>query len=198
MTTYKIKIQSSEEEFEIKPSQTILEGAIAAGITIPYGCQDGACGSCKGKIISGKFFLNDHQSSALTESDIKLGMTLYCKTMAQEDLVIEPNIPDTYDEYPPKFYPVRVESLANLNHDVMQMYLKLPASETLKFKAGQYIEFLMADGSRRAFSMANAPHESMIELHLRLIEGGKFTSFVFNEMKEKSIHRIEGLLGSSI
>ena len=71
MTTYKIKIQSSGEEFEIKPSQTILEGAIAAGITIPYGCQDGACGSCKGKIISGKFFLDDHQSSALTESDIK-------------------------------------------------------------------------------------------------------------------------------
>ena len=176
MTTYKIKIQSSGEEFEIKPSQTILEGAIAAGITIPYGCQDGACGSCKGKIISGKFFLNDHQSSALTESDIKLGMTLYCKTMAQEDLVIEPNIPDMYDEYSPKVYPVRVESLANLNHDVMQMYLKLPASETLKFKAGQYIEFLMADKSRRAFSMANAPHESMIELHLKLIEGGKFTS----------------------
>ena len=53
----------------------------------------------------------------------------------------------------------------------------------------------MADGSRRAFSMANAPHESMIELHLRLIEGGKFTSFVFNEMKEKSIHRIEGPIG---
>ena len=195
MTTYKIKIQSSGEEFDIKPSQTILEGSIAAGITLPYGCQDGACGSCKGKIISGKFFLNDHQSSALTESDIKLGMTLYCKTMAQEDLVIEPNIPDMYDEYSPKVYPVRVESLANLNHDVMQMYLKLPASETLKFKAGQYIEFLMADKSRRAFSMANAPHESMIELHLRLIEGGKFTNFVFNEMKEKSIHRIEGPIG---
>jgi CDP-4-dehydro-6-deoxyglucose reductase len=49
MTTYKIKIQSSGEEFEIKPSQTILEGAIAAGITLPYACQDGACGSCKGK-----------------------------------------------------------------------------------------------------------------------------------------------------
>ena len=195
MTTYKIKIQSSGAEFEIKPSQTILEGAIAAGITIPYGCQDGACGSCKGRIISGKFFLNDYQSSALTDSDIKLGMTLYCKAMAQEDLVIEPNIPDMHDEYSPKFFPVRVESLSNLNHDVMQMYLKLPATEILKFKAGQYIEFLMADGSRRAFSMANAPHESMIELHLRLIKGGKFTSFVFNEMKEKSIHRIEGPIG---
>ena len=66
----------SIEEFDVKPSQTILEGAIAAGITIPYGCQDGACGSCKGKVISGKFFLNDYQSSALTDSDIKAGMTL--------------------------------------------------------------------------------------------------------------------------
>jgi len=195
MVNYKIKIESSQLEFDVKPSQTILEGAIAAGITIPYGCQDGACGSCKGKVISGKFFLNDYQSSALTDSDIKAGMTLYCRAMAQGDLVIEPNVPEIFDEYSPKVMPVRVESLTKLNHDVMQMYLKLPASEKLIFKAGQYIEFLMADGSRRAFSMANAPHESMIELHLRLIEGGKFTSFVFNEMKEKSIHRIEGPIG---
>ena len=195
MPTYKIKIQSSGLEFHVKPSQTILEGAIASGITLPYGCQDGACGSCKGKVISGKYFLNEYQSSALTDSDIKAGNTLYCKSMAQEDLVIEPNIPEVYDQYSPKVLPVKVESLTRLNHDVMQMFLKLPAKETFRFKAGQYIEFIMGDGSRRAFSMANAPLDSMIELHLRLIEGGKFTSFVFNEMKEKSIHRIEGPIG---
>jgi len=193
--TYKIKIQSSGLEFHVKPSQTILEGAIASGIILPYGCQDGACGSCKGKVISGKYFLNEYQSSALTDSDIKAGNTLYCKSMAQEDLVIEPNIPEVYDQYSPKVLPVKVESLTRLNHDVMQMFLKLPAKETFRFKAGQYIEFIMGDGSRRAFSMANAPLDSMIELHLRLIEGGKFTSFVFNEMKEKSIHRIEGPIG---
>ena len=195
MPTYKIKIKSSGLEFDVKPSQTILEGAIASGITLPYGCQDGACGSCKGKVISGKYFLNEYQSSALTDSDIKAGNTLYCKSMAQEDLVIEPNIPEVYDQYSPKVLPVKVESLTRLNHDVMQMFLKLPAKETFRFKAGQYIEFIMGDGSRRAFSMANAPLDSMIELHLRLIEGGKFTSFVFNEMKEKSIHRIEGPIG---
>ena len=195
MPTYKIKIQSSGLEFHVKPSQTILEGAIASGITLPYGCQDGACGSCKGKVISGKYFLNEYQSSALTDSDIKAGNTLYCKSMAQEDLVIEPNIPEVYDQYSPKVLPVKVESLTRLNHDVMQMFLKLPAKETFRFKAGQYIEFIMGDGSRRAFSMANAPLDSKIELHLRLIEGGKFTSFVFNEMKEKSIHRIEGPIG---
>ena len=195
MPTYKIKIKSSGLEFNVKPSQTILEGAIASGITLPYGCQDGACGSCKGKVISGKYFLNEYQSSALTDSDIKAGNTLYCKSMAQEDLVIEPNIPEVYDQYSPKVVPVKVESLTRLNHDVMQMFLKLPAKETFRFKAGQYIEFIMGDGSRRAFSMANAPLDSMIELHLRLIEGGKFTSFVFNEMKEKSIHRIEGPIG---
>ena len=195
MPTYKIKIKSSGLEFNVKPSQTILEGAIASGITLPYGCQDGACGSCKGKVISGKYFLNEYQSSALTDSDIKAGNTLYCKSMAQEDLVIEPNIPEVYDQYSPKVLPVKVESLTRLNHDVMQMFLKLPAKETFRFKAGQYIEFIMGDGSRRAFSMANAPLDSMIELHLRLIEGGKFTSFVFNEMKEKSIHRIEGPIG---
>ena len=69
MVNYKIKIESSQLEFDVKPSQTILEGAIAAGITIPYGCQDGACGSCKGKVISGKFFLNDYQLQKVKSCD---------------------------------------------------------------------------------------------------------------------------------
>jgi len=195
VANYKIKIDSTGEYFDVKPSETILEGAISAGITMPYGCQDGACSSCKGKVISGNFFLDVHQSSALTESEKKQGYTLFCKTMAQEDLVIETNLPHLNDNVPSKITPVRVESLTKLNHDVMQMCLKLPGFESLNFKAGQYIEFIMSDGSRRAFSIANAPHETMIELHLRLIEGGKFTNFVFNEMKEKSIHRIEGPIG---
>jgi len=78
----------------------------------------------------------------------------------------------------------------------MQILLKLPAGENLQFKAGQYLEFILKDGARRAFSMANAPGDDLIELHVRLIEGGTFTNYVFNEMKEKSIHRIEAPIGN--
>ncbi|MEN9984168.1 MAG: hypothetical protein RI918_2137, partial [Pseudomonadota bacterium] len=78
--------------------------------------------------------------------------------------------------------------------------LQLPASDTLQYKAGQYIEFILRDGARRSYSMASAPHiaseSKTLELHIRHMPGGKFTDHVFGEMKEKEIQRIEGPFGS--
>ena len=194
--SHKITIQPDGVIFDLKSSQTILEGAIAAGITIPYGCRNGACGSCKAKVLSGKVHCEEFQQSAMTDDEQENGWTLCCMAYATEDVTIEARISKTDSDIPQsKITPVRVEALEKLNHDVMRMYLKLPGNEKLNFIAGQYIEFIMADGSRRAFSIASPPHAPLIELHLRLIEGGKFTHFVFEEMQEKSIHRIEGPIG---
>jgi CDP-4-dehydro-6-deoxyglucose reductase, E3 len=80
------------------------------------------------------------------------------------------------------------------------MRLQLPANVVLKYRAGQYVEFILRDGSRRSYSMANAPEHlgepPQIELHLRHMPGGKFTDHVFSAMKEKEILRVEGPLGS--
>ena len=192
--SYTVTLKASGKTFQAKPSQTILEAAADAGITIPYGCRSGMCGSCKGKLVSGDVMLEDYQESALTEQEKSDGLILCCKALATESITID--IRESEEEViKSKVTPVRVESLEKLNQDVVKMMLKLPGDEILKFKAGQYIEFIMADNSRRAFSLANPPHQDLLELHLRLIEGGKFTQFVFNEMKEKSIHRIDAPIG---
>jgi CDP-4-dehydro-6-deoxyglucose reductase len=183
-------------EFEIKPSQTILEAAISSGITLPYGCRSGSCGSCKATIIKGDVFHEDIMPGVLTDKDKSEQNFLLCKTYATSDVTIASLVEKKLDEFPKKITPVRVEKLNLLNHDVMQILLKLPAGENLQFKAGQYLEFILKDGARRAFSMANAPGDDLIELHVRLIEGGMFTNYVFNEMKEKSIHRIEVPIGN--
>jgi CDP-4-dehydro-6-deoxyglucose reductase len=193
--SYKISLSPSGEIFDAKPSETILEAAIRAGITIPFGCQNGSCGSCKSKIISGNVFLEGYQTSALNNSEVVDGWTLCCRALATEDLVIETRTQIDETLMNPIITPVRIEALEKLNHDVMKMTLKLPGNKTLGFRAGQYLEFIMKDGSRRAFSIASPPSETLIELHLRLIKGGKFTHFVFNEMQEKTIHRIEAPIG---
>ncbi|MDC0423510.1 2Fe-2S iron-sulfur cluster-binding protein, partial [Methylophilaceae bacterium] len=192
---YKISILPTGEIFDAKPSETILEAATRAGITIPFGCQNGSCGACKSKIVSGNVFLEGYQTSVLNNSEVADGWTLCCKALATEDLVIETRTQIDEELMNPIITPVRIEALEKLNHDVMKMTIKLPGNELLGFRAGQYLEFIMKDGSRRAFSIASAPSEPLIELHLRLIEGGKFTHFVFDEMQEKTIHRIEAPLG---
>jgi CDP-4-dehydro-6-deoxyglucose reductase len=90
-----------------------------------------------------------------------------------------------------------VGRLERLAEDVMLVELQLPATEPFTFRAGQYIDILLADGQRRSFSIANAPSETgWIELHIRLIPGGHFTPHVFEGMKLRDILRIEGPHGT--
>ena len=191
-----ITLQPNNITFNARPSQTVLEAAIEAGLAIPYGCRNGACGSCKGKLISGKVIHDDYQRSAMTEVELAAGNALFCCARALDDIVIECREAVT-GGVKPRILPARVHQKNLLNHDVMQLYLQLPASEKLQFKAGQYIEFILKDGARRAFSIANAPHDdAFVELHLRKVAGGQFTEFVFNELADKAIMRIGAPLGS--
>ena len=132
----------------------------------------------------------------LSDQEIKDNNFLLCRTFAGSDITIQENSVDESEMIPPSISPVRVEKLNNLGNGIMQMFLKLPGEKSFNFFAGQYIEFILNDGSRRAFSMASSPNDELIELHIRQIDGGSFTNHIFNDMNEKSIHRIEGPLGS--
>jgi CDP-4-dehydro-6-deoxyglucose reductase, E3 len=194
--TYQVTIQPSGHSYTAKAHETVLESAIEAGFNIPYGCRNGACGSCKGTVLSGEVDYGDYAASALTEAEKIAGKALFCCARPLSDLSIECREINV-GVIPPRILPARVERKEQLSHDVMALFLKLPSSEHLQFFAGQYIEFLLKDGKRRAFSIANAPHvDNLLELHLRLIPGGQFTQYVFNEMPDKAILRIEAPFGS--
>ncbi|MFA6040874.1 MAG: CDP-6-deoxy-delta-3,4-glucoseen reductase, partial [Methylophilus sp.] len=161
------------------------------------GCRNGACGACKGKVISGKVMHDDYQGSAMNDAELAAGKALFCCARPLEDLVIECREVDGINGIKPRILPVRVQKKEQLSGDVMVLFLQLPSTERLQFVAGQYLEFILKDGKRRAFSIANAPHDdATIELHLRLIQGGQFTQYVFDEMPEKAILRIEAPLGT--
>ena len=194
---FQITVDSSGHRFEAQHDQTILEAADAAGITLPYGCRNGACGSCKGKVLSGEVDHGDYQAQALSPAEIAQGVTLFCCATPQTDLVIDVREIDAVRDIPVRLLPCRVQALEKVAPDVMVLSLKLPTNERLQFLAGQYIEFLLKDGKRRAFSIANAPHDDgFLQLHIRLVPGGQFTTQVFDSMKVKDILRIEGPMGT--
>jgi CDP-4-dehydro-6-deoxyglucose reductase len=193
---FHVTIQSSGHTFTVAEGETILNAALNAGFNLPYGCRNGSCGSCKGEVVSGTVEYGDAQLSALTVVDVAAGKALFCCAKASSDLTITCR-EISAGVIPPRILPCRVEKKVQLAHDVIALYLRLPANERLQFMAGQYLEFLLKDGSRRAYSLANAPSDdNLLELHARLIPGGKFTDYVSNEMPEKAILRIEGPLGS--
>ena len=198
--SFQVSVLPSNRSFIVAVDEPILTAGIRQGVAMPYGCKDGACGSCKCKMLEGKVIHGQHQAKALSVEEEAKGYILTCCAKPQSDIVLESRQVTSADAFPIKRMPSRVISLEKKSHDVMVIKLQLPASDTLQFKAGQYIEFILRDGARRSYSMANAPHiaadSKTLELHLRHMPGGKFTDHVFGEMKEKEIQRIEGPFGS--
>ncbi len=198
--TFTITVEPSGRIYTASENETLLAAAIRQGIGLPYGCKDGACGSCKCRKLSGSVTHGPHQSKALSADEEADGLILTCCATAHSDVVIESRQVTEAGAFPVKKLPVRVLQLERAAPDVMIVRLQLPANDTFEYHAGQYIEFLLRDGTRRAYSMATAPHVKtdvpMLELHIRHMPGGKFTDHVFGAMKEKEILRIEGPYGS--
>jgi CDP-4-dehydro-6-deoxyglucose reductase len=198
-TPFQITVQPSGRTFSAHPDETLLAAGIRAGIALPYGCKDGACGSCKCKKLSGSVVHGEHQDKALSAQEEADGLVLTCCAVAHSDVVLESRQVTQAGTLAIRKMPSRVLQLERLSPDVMRLRLQLPAGEAFNYHAGQYIDFLLPGGLRRSYSMANAPSTaagSVIELHLRHLPGGVFTDQVFGTLKEKDILRIEGPFGS--
>lgn len=194
--TFQTTIQPSGYHFPIEEHETILEAALRHGYTLPYSCREGACGVCKGKVMEGQVDHGNHLGSALTDMDKAAGMTLFCCARPKSDLLIECQTAGKISDIPVRILPCRVRKMTRLADDVMALRLELPMGERLRFAAGQHIALLPKDQKPRNFSLANAPHDGeFLELHIRKMEGGAFTQYVFNEMKERDILRFKGPLG---
>ncbi|MCK0509458.1 CDP-6-deoxy-delta-3,4-glucoseen reductase [Aromatoleum anaerobium] len=194
---FQISLEPDGQRFTAEDDQTILDAALAAGLLLPHGCRDGACGACKGRVLSGEVDIGQVSPSALPDAERAAGLALFCRARARSDLVLEARNVRRAGDIPVRKLPCRVQRLRRVAHDVMIVEVKLPASETFRFRAGQYIDFILAGGGRRSFSIANAPEDAdHLELHVRHVPGGQFTDHVFNAMKERDILRFEGPLGS--
>jgi CDP-4-dehydro-6-deoxyglucose reductase len=200
--SFSVSIQPSGRHFSMQRDETVLSAAMAAGIGLPYGCKDGACGSCKCKLLEGRVIHGAHQAKALSADEEAAGYLLTCCATPQSDLVIEARQVVGLGDFPVVKMPTRVSSLQRAAPDVMVLRLQLPATNSFGFRAGQYIEFVLKDGQRRSYSMANAPHAvkeagvNGMELHIRHMPGGLFTDHVFGGLKEKEILRVEGPFGT--
>jgi len=186
-------------KFTANSAISILSAAMEAGVNLPYGCGNGFCGTCKAKLLAGKTSYEDgFVPDPLTEEELADNIILCCKAHAATDVTIEVHEITSATEIKPKEFNVKVASLEQVADDVIIMHLTMSEEEQMQFLAGQYIEFILEDGKRRAFSIANAPKaDGNIELHLRHINEGVFTNSLFgNEIRIGDILRVEGPLGT--
>lgn len=193
--SYCVRIDNTELEFTTNPGESILDAAIREGLAFPFNCRSGTCGTCAGRVIEGEVAYPEGRTSALPAAEA-LGRALFCQAHPVTDLVVEFPRPPPEPHIEPRQLPCRIERIEDLCHDVRRLYLRTPGEERLDLLAGQYIDILLRGGRRRSFSLANPPHDNeLLELHIRRVPGGKFTSYLFDEIEPETLLRFEGPLG---
>ncbi|MFN9193280.1 MAG: CDP-6-deoxy-delta-3,4-glucoseen reductase [Pseudomonadota bacterium] len=198
--SFTVTLLPAERSFTVERDEAILAAAIRQGIGLPYGCRDGACGSCKSRLLQGRVIHGAHQLKALSAAEEEQGFVLTCCATPQTDCVVQAREVPGAGEHPVLKLPSRVLAIERPAPDVAVLRMQLPANQNLQYRAGQYVEFILRDGSRRSYSMANAPHRlgspPVVELHVRHMPGGTVTDQVFSTLKERDILRLEGPFGS--
>ena len=194
--SHTVRLTDRPVEFTVNDDETVLAAGLRQGLTLPFGCQSGGCGSCRVRKQAGEHAY-PFVPPALSEAEQEAGYILMCLARPTSDLTIELHQPAELDAIKPRQMPARVIEKRMLADDVVGVWIQSPPANPLRHVAGQYIDILLDGGRRRSFSIANAPRDDgVVELHLRHVPGGRFVEWVINEMPERAMLRFEGPLGA--
>ncbi len=188
--SYKIEFNDGNSSFLCRDDETILEAALSAGINIPYSCRQGSCKSCIIKKLSGEI---DYIKSDFFQENQK--NIISCQAYPLTDLVLDLNEKAINAGINVKTLPTRIASIERKKSTTI-LQLKLPSHEKFSFLPGQYLNILLKNNQKRAYSIASRLEESYLELHIKFYENGLFSDILLSNLKVGDLLRIEGPLGS--
>lgn len=197
--SHTVTLQASGKHFEVAPGESVLDAARRAGLALPYSCLSGVCGSCKATLISGECHYPRNPPSALNAAEVARHKVLLCQAVPRTDLVIAAREVASVADMPRRVMSMKLVAKQLLAPQVMRLLLRPARGEALNRLPGQYLDILLPQGRRRAFSIASAPHEGTdVELHVRHVAGGDFTHHVFTDLGVGAVLRVEGPLGTFV
>lgn len=197
--SFEVVLQPSGKRFTVQEGSSILKAGHDADIPLPYSCRAGACRTCRGRIVEGRVDHGHVHPTYLPVEEREQGYALLCQAQPLSNVVIEVQELDIMASIRSRISPGRVMEMRRVTADVMIVRIKLPMNEDVQFLAGQFVEFVLDSGERRAYSIASPPSiggVTNIELHIRHTPGGLFTDYVFDGMEIRDLVRMELPLGT--
>ena len=183
---FRLTIEPLGETLELEDGQSMLDGALRAGIWLPYACNHGLCGTCKVDVLHGEVDHHHASSFALMDLERQEGKALACCATLKCDVTIEAEIDEDHDALQLAIgdYRGRVTRIDDLTPTIKGIWLALDG-DGLVFQAGQYLNLKLPGLAQpRAFSIASAPsarHD--IEINVRKVEGGAGTTYLHEQLK---------------
>ncbi len=192
-------LPGSNRSFSVAAGQSLLDAALDASLNLPYSCKGGNCGSCRARLLQGDVYYPNGRPLGLSEAEVAEGFILLCQAHAHSDVCIETFEMAAPEQSVVKRLPARIERASPLSHDVMGLFLRLPAAEIFSFQPGQHVDIMLPGGRRRSYSIASPPHDSrLLELHVRRVAGGAFSEQLFSSERATALLNLEGPLGQFV
>ena len=173
-----VRIQGDSRSFPAEGREALLEAAIRAGVSLPYGCSAGNCGLCRARLVAGELAAVRHHDFAFSEAERAQGHFLLCSQAAAGDVVVALDDPDAA-AIPLQRLQAKVRGAELEGPDLMRLRLRPPRRERLRFLAGQYAR-LRIGGTESEAAIASCPcEERHLDFHLRRRDGDAFSAAAF-------------------
>lgn len=190
--TNTVTLFDSDVQFTVEDGQTILDAALSSNINLGYSCSNGQCGECKSTLISGEVTPTNTEQY-FTPAEVEI---LTCCSIPKTDITLKAEYYPELSDIERKTVPAKVNSFFSPTNDVVSLSLRIPPRANFRFLPGQYID-LSLNGQKRSYSIANSNSmNNEIELHVKKVEGGVFSSFLFGELAKEQLLRFYGPLGT--
>lgn len=191
----RIRIEPSGREFEAARGETILEAALRAGANVPYNCNNGSCGQCAARLLSGEPGKQLPHDYTFKQHEKDQGLFLMCSTTPGSDMIIETFTIGDAESIPHQEIDTKVYKVDTVADNIRILQLRTPRSQTLRFLAGQYVT-LQTDGLQRNKSIASCPCNGMyLQFHVRYAEHDPFARYIFDEISSRSVVHVSGPKG---
>jgi ferredoxin-NAD(P)+ reductase (naphthalene dioxygenase ferredoxin-specific) len=195
-----ITVADLDQSVPAEEGQTVLDALLAHGVGFAYSCQAGNCGTCRCELLSGDIMELEYSEHALSAEERSRGLVLACRSQVWGDVVVRRLEAEDFAVHPSRVLRCRVAELTPLTHDILRLRMEIVSGGPFTFSAGQFasLEFPVAAGAVRDYSMANCPHESVLEFHIRVMHAEHSVSRrVATLLKAGDIVKVSGPLGTS-
>jgi ferredoxin-NAD(P)+ reductase (naphthalene dioxygenase ferredoxin-specific) len=186
-------VQPLNQTFHVSVGDNLLKTLRDNNVPLSYSCMSGRCGTCRCRVIEGDVL--DMGSAAKITNPNEGRYVLACMSVLTGSCSIEIPEPDEIVTHPARIVKATVLEIEDMTHDIKRLLLR--PSKPLAFSPGQYAMLQFAPEYSRPYSMAGITDDENLEFHVRLVQDGRVTGYIANQLKIGDAVRVSGPLGTA-
>jgi ferredoxin-NAD(P)+ reductase (naphthalene dioxygenase ferredoxin-specific) len=195
--SFTVAIRQCDQPLQVELGQTILDAALQQGIDYPHNCRAGNCSACKSRLYSGEVEMSPYSDFALSQAEKESGLILACRSVPWSDCEIAWLSDEDRVVHPQRELTCEVHEIVHATHDIVIVRLKVLSGGPFDFSAGQFADVEFDGQPSRQYSMANRPDQSLLEFHIRVVPGGRTSTFVNRDLKTGTRASVRGPGGTA-